>query len=85
MALDELVLAALAHLEHKVPLSVHLANDGLLAEDDRARACLGVTPQARGNKRTAETRIHDADTEGVHEDGLHHLAIEEDEGNGLVV
>lgn len=85
VALDELVLAALAHLEHQVPLAVHLANHRLLAEDDGARACLEVTLQTGRNERAAEARIHNTDAEGVHENGLHHLAVEENEGNGLVV
>lgn len=85
VALDELVLASLAHLEHKEPLAVHFANDRLLAEDDGARPCLRMTLRLGRYECAAETSIHDADAEGVHENRLHHLAVEKDEGNGLVV
>lgn len=82
VALDELVLAALAHLEHQIPLAVTSRITAFLLKMMELRTCLEVTLQTGRNERAAEARIHNTDAEGVHENGLHHLAVEENEGNG---
>ena len=68
------MLAHLADLEHEAPLAVNATDHGLVGTDDGAASRLKVR----------ETRIDDADAERVHKNGLHHFAVKEKEGNGMV-
>ena len=84
VALQQLVLAHLADLEHEAPLAVNATDHGLVGADDGAASCLEVRELRGSNDGSTQTRIDDADAERVHKDGLHHFAVKEKEGNGMV-
>ena len=84
VALDELVLAHLADLEHEAPLAVDVADHRLVRADDGATACLFVRKRREKHDGSREASVDNADAERVHEDGLHHLPVEEEEGDGMV-
>ena len=56
----------------------------LLKRIERARV-YAVRWTMRRNKSSTQTSINDANAERVHENGLHHLAVQQDEGNRFVV
>ena len=83
-ALDELVLAELADLEDEAPLAVDSLDDGLVGEDEGARASLREREGREEYDGTGETRVDDTDAERVHQDSLHHFTVQKKEGESVV-
>lgn len=78
------MLAHLADLEHEAPLAVNATDHGLVGTDDGAASRLKVRELRGSDDGSTQTRIDDADAERVHKNGLHHFAVKEKEGNGMV-